>query len=153
MANFDTLYKQTITLFNRLTVDDVVVWYPFVIPNVHLVVDKSIVIASYGEQSQDNARLNIRYTVSGKDAVINGKTYMMPKEWARNANPLQNFTFGFGDAFDFFVEGDYGSTEVISDDAYRNGFYNYMNRTRDNVFAISTVSKFNLIPHFEIGAR
>ena len=41
----------------------------------------------------------------------------------------------------------------IPDDEYRSGFFNYMNKEHDDVFAISSVSKFNLIPHFEIAAK
>lgn len=153
MASFDDIYKQTITLFNRKTVDGVTMWHPFVIDGVHLIMDKSIIISTYGEQSQDNARVHIRYTPTGSGALVNGKIYMLPKEWNRAGEPSENFTLGYGDNFDFIMEGNYGSLDPIADSDYRNGFYNYMNKNYDNVFAISTVSKFNLIPHFEIGAR
>ena len=153
MASFDDIYKQTITLFNRKTVDGETVWYPFTIDGVHLIMDKAIIISTYGEQSQDNVKLHIRYTPGANGAVVSGKVYMLPKEWARNGEPSENFTLGFGDDFDFIMEGDYGSTEPILDDDYNKGFYNYMNKNYDNVFAISSVSKFNLIPHFEIGAK
>lgn len=153
MANFDALYKQTVTMFNRRTVGDSVIWYPIILEKVHLVTDKSIIIGSYGEQSQDNARLHVRYSwVNGK-AVVNGKTYMTPKVWEREGDPMVNFTIGYGDSFDFFIEGIYRSSSSIDDEAYRNGFYNYMNKEYDSVYAISTVSQFNLIPHFEIGAK
>ena len=153
MASFDDIYKQTITLFNRKTVDGVTTWYPFLIEKVHLIMDKSIIISTYGEQSQDNAKLHIRYLPTQKGAAVGEKTYLLPKEWEKNGDPEKNFTLGHGDNFDFIMEGDYGSSEPISDDDYPKGFYNYMNKNYDNVFAISTVSKFNLIPHFEIGAR
>ena len=41
----------------------------------------------------------------------------------------------------------------IDDDDFKGGFFNYMNKTYDEVFAITNVSKFNLIPHFEITAK
>lgn len=153
VAGFDALYRQTITLFNHKTVDDATVWFPMVISNVHLIIDKSIIISSYGEQSQDNAQVHIMYTLKNGGAYVNGKRYMMPKEWQKDGNSDENFTLNYGDEYDFFMEGDYGTTEPIHDDDYRNGFYNYMNKNYDNVFAITTVSKFNIIPHFEIGAR
>jgi len=153
MASFDDIYQQTITLFNRQTVNGVTTWYPFVISGVHLIMDKAIIISTYGEQSQDNAKVHIRYVPSADGAVVRGKTYMLPKQFARDGDPTRNFTLGIGDAFDFIMEGDYGSESPIADADYRNGFYNYMNKNYDNVFAISTVSKFNLIPHFEIGAK
>lgn len=153
MASFDDIYKQTITLFNRKTVDGVTTWYPFVIENVHLIMDKSIIISTYGEQSQDNAKVHIRYKPTGSGAMVGGKIYMPPKEWNREGEPSANFTLAYGDDFDFVMEGNFGSEDPIDDSEYRNGFYNYMNKHYDNVFAISTVSKFNLIPHFEVGAR
>lgn len=153
MAGFDALYKQTITLFNHKMTGDSMAWYPMVISNVHLIMDKSIIISSYGEQSQDNAQVHIMYTLKDGGAYVNGKRYMLPKEWERCGDIYENFTLNYGDDFDFLVEGDYGSTDPIFDEGYRNGFYNFMNKNYDNVFAISTVSKFNIIPHFEIGAR
>lgn len=228
MPGFDALYKQTITLFNRKRENGALMWYPFVISGVHLIMDKSIIISTYGEQSQDNARVHIQYVPSGDSAVVGEKKYLLPKVWEKSGNPALNFTLGFGDNFDFIMEGVYSedsltcevkassqitasvdedqfkaaisrttgtyefvygeeswmylsvdvnierygitvdgtpesgdkiilqyvsADEPIADDNYKNGFYNYMNKSYDNVFAISTVSKFNLIPHFEIGAK
>ena len=68
-------------------------------------------------------------------------------------NPNENITFAFGNDFDFIYEGVYTWVGPIIDDAYKSGFYNYMNKAYDNVFAISSCSKYNLIPHFEITAR
>ena len=81
MPGFDALYKQTITLFNRVKgqYGEEVLWYPTVIDKVHLIVDKSHSWNSYGGNASDNARLHIRYTLSRDDALIfcrgpNGKT-------------------------------------------------------------------------------
>jgi|GEM_PF-4534106 len=65
------------------------------------------------------------------------------------------FSFGENDDFDFFIEGVFGEFDFpISDQNFeRRGFYNYMNAEYDNVFVISSVSKHDLIPHFEITAR
>lgn len=150
---FEALYKQTVTLFNRVQEGESVVWYPTILKNVHLIIDRSIIISTYGEQSSDNAKLHVRYSVTGDGAVVNGKVYMPPKEFRAHGNPSENITFAFGDEFDFFMAGEYPDTFPVNDDSYRNGFFNYMNKTYDEVFAISNVSKFNLIPHFEIVAR
>lgn len=152
MPSFDAIYKQTVTLFNRVDYDGTVLWYPTVLENVHLVVDRSIIISTYGEQAQDNAKLHIRYAPSSGGPVIGSKVYMQPKEFQRIGVPGKNITFAFGDEFDFFIEGLY-DTDPINDDDYPKGFFNYMNKTYDNVFSITNVSKFNLIPHFEITAR
>lgn len=150
---FEQIYKQTVTVFNRVKSGDDTFWYPTVIPKVHLITDRSIIISTYGEQSADNAKLHIRYTPRDGQTVVNGKTYLPPKQFRAEGVPGSNITFAFGDDFDFIMEGAYAGAGPIDDAAYKNGFYNYMNKTYDNVFAISGCSKFNLLPHFEISAR
>ena len=168
MLGFDVLYKQTITLFNRVKgqYGEEVLWYPTVIDNVHLIVDKSHSWNSYGGNAVDNARLHIRYTPSGDDVLIlcrdsGGKTqrkkWYEPKAWRHLEKQEDGITFAYGDSevFDFFVEGAFDDFSIpISDDAFeRKGFYNWMNSHHDNVFAVTSVSKYNLIPHFVIMAR
>lgn len=154
---FEAIYKQTVTLFNRKIVGEKTYWYPVVIPNVHLIIDRSIIISTYGEQSQDNAKLHIRYAPNGDDAVIaidgGSRVYMLPKAYRASGDTGTNITFAFGDDFDFIMDGAWNGDTVIDDDEYPKGFFNYMNKTYDNVFAITTVAKFNLIPHFEITAK
>lgn len=154
---FEAIYKQTVTVFNRKIDGEKTYWYPVVIPNVHLIIDRSIIISTYGEQSQDNAKLHIRYTPSAIWDVIavdgGTRNYMQPKVFKASGTRGENITFAFGDDFDFIMEGAWSGDSVIDDDAYPKGFFNYMNKTYDNVFAITTVAKFNLIPHFEITAR
>ena len=89
--------------------------------------------------------------------MVGNKPWYEPKAWRRLEKPEDAITFGFGnnDDFDFFVAG--ALTEFdspVSDAMYeRGGFYNQMNSYYDNVFAISSVSKKDLIPHFEIIGR
>ena len=158
MPGFDALYKQTVTLFNRVDVNGVTYWYPSVIAGVHLIIDRAIIISTYGEQATDNARLHIQYEPSEDGAVVtladgSKRTYMTPKTFRASGDPDENITFSFGDNFDFIMEGMYSEPGPINDEAYKSGFFNYMNKNFDNVFAISSVSKFNLIPHFEIAAK
>jgi hypothetical protein len=153
MPGFEALYKQTVTLFNRKDVDGVTFWYPTVIEDVHLIIDRSTIIATYGEQASDNAELHIRYLPDGDSAIVADKVYMRPKEFRASGDPETNLTFAFGEDFDFIMAGVYEGSSPINDEEYRNGFFNYMNKAYDEVFAITSVSKFNLIPHFEIAAR
>ena len=164
MPGFEALYKQTVTLFQRVTVIEnsgdshagktvTTHWVPILLENVHLIVDRAIIVATYGEQATDNARLHVRYNRSGTDAIVAGRVYYTPKDFARLGDSSGAISFKFGELFDFFIEGDYTDLGVVNDDSYKNGFYNYMNRTFDNVFVITNVSKYNLIPHFEITAK
>ena len=148
------MYKDTVTLFNRYTTEDrKIVWYPTVLHGVNLNVDKASIIAKYGSNSQDNAVLNVKYH-SGDDAIMVGdKRYLLPKEWSKQTEDTlaESLTFTTGkEEFDFFYEGEWESGEPILDDDYTSGFYSYMNNNYDNVFAITSVSKFSVIPHFEV---
>lgn len=57
---------------------------------------------------------------------------------------------------DIFLEGEYPET-VIADEDYTSrtnkGFYDYLNKKMDNVFLITSVGSYTLIPHFEIGGK
>ena len=75
MPGFDTLYKDTVTIFNRVrdAYGEDVLWYPTVIEGVHLIIDKSSSWTSQGEKSSDNARLHIRYSAKGGKVLVGGK--------------------------------------------------------------------------------
>lgn len=148
------MYDKTITVFNRYvdSFDDVI-WYPTVLHGVNLLMDKAAIVAKYGAESQDKAVLNVRFENVNGNIVVDGKPYLPPKAWENQTNDLlpSTITFTDGKDFDFFILGDYGSTEPILDSDYRNGFYNEINRERDYVFAISSVGgPYSVIPHFEI---
>lgn len=168
MASFNDIYKQTITLFNRVKIPDSddSVWLPTVIDGVHLVTTSSSAWNTRGERETDDVRLHVRYAQTGNDVLIScrgqggeviRKKWYEPKAWRKLEEKDGSLTFAFGDteAFDFFMEGVYedGEGEIYDSSYPRKGFYNYMNTNYDNVFAITSVAKYNLIPHFEIMAR
>jgi hypothetical protein len=145
------MYKDTITLFNRKpggARGDT--WYPTVIKNVNLNIDRAAILAKYGAESQDNAVLFIRYKVDGDSIMVADKPWMPPKEWDQTVDSI---TFTGGTQFDFFVKGEWMNGIVTDADYGDEGFYDYMNRNFDYVFAISSVSMLSLIPHFEIMGR
>lgn len=144
------MYKDTVTLFNRKTAQDgtwdsaSVTWYPTVLTGVNLNTDRAAIVKQYGEQTADRAVLNVSLP-----AV---KPYLLPKEWSASEAPAENITFTPGEAFDFFWAGEWtGGT--VSDSDYPAGFYQYMEDTRDNVFAVSSVSLFTVIPHLEVTGK
>lgn len=148
------MYSDTVTIFNRYESRLGDMWYPTVLRGVNFMSDRSAIVQKYGEQSKDNAVVNVRYdNVNGKVFVV-GKEYFPPKEWDRQTNDMlaETITFTPGEKFDFFYLGEY-SEEPISDDDYMEGFYDYMNSTFDGVFAITSVAKLDLIPHFEITGK
>lgn len=147
------MYNDTITVFNRCETLDGIVWYPSVISNVDFNADRANIVATYGGESAENATLHIRCDADNViECKYGRKPFMYPKEW-RNlySDVMQNYiTFSSGTNFDFFMLGEWPSEEPISDDAYVDGFYNYLNRYRDNVYAITKMAIFSVIPHIEI---
>lgn len=147
------MYTDTITLFNRKENRSGDIWYPSILHNVNLNVDKAEIIAKYGAESKDASTLNVKYTISGNQKTIGGKVWLPPKEWDALVDPSECLTFTAGEAFDFFWLGEWEGTEPIYSEnyAWKNGFYNYMNDMYDFVFAISSVGgPYTVIPHFEI---
>lgn len=148
------MYSDTVTIFNRYESRQGDMWYPTVLDHVNIMSDRAAIAQKYGEQSKDSAVVNVRYMTDAGKIMIDGKEYFTPKEWNRqDAESISDtITFTPGEKFDFFMIGAY-SEQPISDDDYRDGFYNYMNSQFDGVYAITSVSKLTAIPHFEITGK
>lgn len=148
------MYKDTVTLFNRYTTKDrKIIWYPTVLHGVNLNVNKASIVAKYGSNSKDNAVLNVKYHSGDNTVMVEDKRYQLPKEWSKQSEDAlaESLTFATDtQEFDFFYEGEWEGEELIMDEEYTSGFYSYMNNNYDNVFAITSVSKYNVIPHFEV---
>lgn len=156
----ELIYQQTVTLFNRYeNSEKSLVWIPTVLTGVHLVMDKAKLISMYGENTTDNVMLHILYDKNEEGNIVVGdKLYVLPREFEKLSDKDGYITFQMGDKFDFFMEGIWTvdgqeSDAEISDDSYKNGFYNYMNHSFDNVFAVTSCARYSLIPHFEITGR
>ena len=149
------MYADTITLFNRYDTGAGDVWFPTVLKGVDLNVDKAAIIAKYGENSGDNARLHIRCGIDDGAITVGDKTYLPPKVWKTQSRnqAASSVTFASGQSFDFFVVGEWGDTGAISDDDYLEGFYSFCNNVYDFCFAITSVAMYSVIPHFEIMAK
>lgn len=147
------MYKDTITLFNRKEGDEGDTWYPTVLHNVQLNMDRAAILAKYGAESADNAVLHIWYKQDGENKIVGEKLWRPPKMWDQLLEPEKALTFTTGTRFDFFWLGDWGNEDPVHDADYfaDTDFYTYMNRTHDYVFAISSVGgPYSVIPHFEI---
>ncbi len=158
-------------------------WYPTVLHKVNIINDRASIMRNYGESTQDRIVLNIPYEIKDsevgnvktlyynpypsdgivpseglylmQDHLIGGKKYLLPKQWEKQTNDMlaKTMTFNDRDGFDFFAVGDCEITEPVSDEDYLDGFYDYMNDKYDEVYAITSVSKFTVIPHFEITGK
>ena len=148
------MYKDTITLFNRY-VDSMgnTMWFPHVLTDVNLNVDRSVIVNKYGEQSKDNAVLNVKYHFVDNNKMVNDFPYLDPKEWEKQVNDdlPKSITFAQGNDFDFFMLGNYGSEEVIEDS--KGTFFREMQQEYNNVYAITSVAEYSVIPHFQITGK
>lgn len=143
------MYQNTITLFNRKAGErgQGDVWYPTVLHGVNLNVDRAAILEKYGAEAQDSAMLHVRFSRSNGEILVGGKPWMEPKAWDKTVDSL---TFTGGTAFDFFWKGEWTGGIAQDADYGDEDFYTYMNRTYDNVFAVSSVAMYSVIPHFEI---
>lgn len=139
------MYRDTVTLFCRYADGEKVYFRPYVLRNVDFNADKARILTTYGESSQDRAILHLRLV----NGFCNGFQYVPPKEYTGDAG---TFSLKSGNEFDFFAYGEH-DTGVIDDDDYPEGYYNYLNRTLDNVFIITSASKYSVIPHIEVTGR
>lgn len=142
------MFDGVVTVFNRKRTDGGDVWYPTVLRDVSLTTDRAAIMARYGAQTDDKALLH----VPCQGQSLGGKAYLPPKAWQALEEPENAVTFAAGERFDFFIEGEWEAGSV-EDAAFSNGFYDWTNRERDGVYAVSSAAQYGLIPHFEITGR
>ena len=142
------MFKNVITLFNRYEDrnDDTCKWYANVLENVELQKITSVTVDKAGNKSADTVKLHIPYS-SGY--MVGELVYLKPKEWYRRENKDSTITLKTGD---FFVEGKL--KKGIYDDAeYARGLFSYIHSNYDDVYTISSISSYDVIQHFEVGAN
>lgn len=151
------MYNDTVTLFNRVKTQQGDTWKATVLTGVNLTTDKAAMIDTYGENTNDNAILNVRLYLSGGKWIISDDVsfqYATPKEYQRLPDKTGFLTFTPGNAFDFFWRGIWTGGSTIYDDNYGDeSFYDYMARTYDHVYAVTGFAEFSVIPHLEIRAQ
>lgn len=174
------MYQSTITLFNYHA--DTKNWYSTVFTGADLIESSGTRSTQQGEANSDVVDLLIHVRSSKKaDTVIyepnritDGqgniivsdadssiiyddpnlhleKQYIGPKAYATLKDPQGYFTFT--PEADFFIVGNYYSSEPISDDEFEDGLYSAMNAVRDGVYMVSSAAFYGLLPHFEIGGK
>lgn len=136
------MYRDTVTVFNRYNGT----WKGVVLNGVDLNVDKAMMIQRYGEHSQDRSKLHIKYAEKDGNFFVGNVQYFEPNSYTGDG-----ITFQEGNNMSFYMEG-IAPILSASDDAYLDGFLDYMNANY-NVFVISSVARYSVIPHFEIVGR
>ena len=147
------MYTDTVTVFNKRKTEDGDMWYPCVLSGVDLSIDKAANQAKTGLENADTANLHVTYQRTDEKMVMGERQYYPPKEWAALADTAGTITFVEG--ISFFIRGEYPENPIAEDsDEYRNGFEDFMNKTVDDCYKITSVGgPYKLIPHFEIGGK
>lgn len=139
----DPFYNKTVTVWNKYATGlmENETWLPTLIENVRLLVSRGNNIQNSGVESADSARLHIMDGVS-----IPAKGYLPPPDWNSLEGPEKAGYFTLDSGNDtFFVEGD--TTAV--DPADKTNFFNFMKENYHNCFKITSVDRFEIIPHWE----
>ena len=114
--------------------------------------DRAALTAKYGSACNDKAVLHIRY-VWQDGYMVGGKQYLTPLIWQAEDDPSGAVTFQSGEGFDFFMEGAWPDKGPVADGDWPGGFYEHLARTRDGVYAVSSMAMYSLISHFEVMGR
>lgn len=139
----DPFYNKAVTIWNKYTdgLMETEVWLPTLVENVRLLVSKGNNVMNSGLDTADSARLHIMDGMSAPD-----KSYLDPIEWVRLPNEEKPLYFTLESENDsFFVEGD--ATAV--DPSGKDNFFNFMKESYHNCFKITSVDRFEIIPHWE----
>lgn len=154
------MYHDVITLFNRYKSRAGDIWFPTVIHNVNVNIDRASVIARMGTESQDKVIVNIKYDTDTDGHTFvgdEGKEYFPPKKWEEHlVEDLKYYvTINPQDGFDFFVVGEvlYEGFDQILDNDFPDGFFDFVSNRYDYVFAVTSVTQLSVIPHFEITGK
>lgn len=145
------MYTDTVTVFNKRKTESGDIWYPCVLHGVNLIIDRAANQAKTGLENADTAKLFVHYQNVDSEIMIADRRYYPPKEWAALDDVEKTITFI--DGVTFFIRGEY-SENPVADEAYRNGFQSYLNKTKDDCYRVTSVGgPYKLIPHFEIGGQ
>ena len=149
------MHSDVITFYNRLPGDSGDTWYPTVLYGCNLITDLAAIASKYGTDSNNTAILNVPYKAVLGIPVIEGKLYRPPKTWTNGRAHDSTITFKDGQLCDFFITGIHADNDLtpVSDDAYPDGFYQYMRETFDGVYAVTGSTQLTVIPHFEVTGK
>jgi hypothetical protein len=141
----DKFYNRTVTIWNKY-VDGLLeteIWLPTLIKNVRILVSRGNNIVTSGLESADSARLHISDSVSEL-----GKPYKSASEWNKLVQTEKPNFFTLDSENDtFFVEGDTVALEP------KDNFFDYMKRNYTNCFKVTSVDRFDIIPHWEVWGK
>lgn len=143
----------TVTVFNRYDATSTDTrYYATVIEGVKLQVDKAAAVSTSGLKDADAMWCSIPYTPTDFGITINEAPYLSPKEWAAQTGDTMEQSLTFDEGRDILMDGEWDGPKVVYDADYiRVGFLGYLRSRFDGVYLINSASRYDLIPHFELG--
>lgn len=143
----------TVTVFNRYDASPTDTrYYATVIKDVKLQVDKAAAVSTSGLKDADSMWCSIPYANMDSHIEINGIPHLSPKEWAAQTGDEMERSITFDEGRDILMDGEWDGPKVVSEEDYsRVGFLGYLRTRYDGVYLINSASRYDLIPHFELG--
>lgn len=142
-----------LTVFNRYdAAADDVRYYATIIHGATLQVDKAAAISTSGLKDADSMWCSIPYENKVDHIEINGIPHLSPKEWAAQTGDEMERSITFDEGRDILMDGEWDGPKVVSEKDYsRVGFLGYLRTRYDGVYLVNSASRYDLIPHFELG--
>lgn len=142
-----------LTVFNRYdAAADDVRYYATIIHGATLQVDKAAAISTSGLKDADSMWCSIPYANMGDHIEINGIPHLSPREWAAQTGDEMEQSITFDEGRDILMDGEWDGPKVVNEADYsRVGFLGYLRNRYDGVYLINSASRYDLIPHFELG--
>lgn len=143
----------TVTVFNRYDATPTDTrYYATVIEGVKLQVDKAAAVSTSGLKDADSMWCSIPYAATESGITINDIPHLSPKEWAAQTGDEMEQSLTFDEGRDILMDGEWDGPKIINDADYiRVGFLGYLRNRFDGVYLINSASRYDLIPHFELG--
>ena len=146
-------HMATVTVFNRYDATPTDTrYYATVIEGVKLQVDKAAAVSTSGLKDADSMWCSIPYAATESGITINDIPHLSPKEWAAQTGDEMEQSLTFDEGRDILMDGEWDGPKIINDADYiRVGFLGYLRNRFDGVYLINSASRYDLIPHFELG--
>lgn len=148
------MFNDTVTVFNYIEdkKKGIYEWYVSVIHKVETQISKGQNVMKSGNENADTLYLSIPLTISNNKMFADGIEYCKPNAFKTLESKENTFTLG---EKDFIAIGDYSnmSGNVVNENDYPGGLFEYMKKTYDDVYNINSVDIFKGIPHIEVGGK
>lgn len=142
------MFDDVVTLFMKYEdkKNGICQWHRVVLEGVELQKNRAISVSNDGNTPNNIVNLHVPH----HKGFIGDYEYLKPKAWYKAEDKSGKITFVEGD---FFVEGEIIDMDIYDDTQYTGGLFSYMRKNYDDVYVISSVDTFKVIPHFEVGGR